>query len=386
MPGTERTPNVVEVCTQILDGTYGSLVQSFGILLLVIFFNFIIKNLILKLKDKFKKEEKIWKYSLVCALYKPLSYYIWFFAIIASFDIIVFHLFAIHIVDTHILLTVSGVLALGWFLLRWNHEVISYMQELSAKKQIDISPARLDLMSKLATIGIMVFIMFLLMETTGRNWQTLIAFGGIGGLALAFASQQVISNFFGGLMIYLTHPFTVGEWVNLPERKIEGTIEDIGWYMTRVRSFDKRPIYIPNSIFTQTIVITPSRMSHQRINEKIGIRYHDMPVLKKIIDDIQLMLLHHPKVDKQQKTETFFSSFGRTSADIEISAFVLSTYLNEFNLIKQDIFFKIADIIMRHNAQIASSTSIIEIPSSISLQGPSLVPGSAAANLHMHKT
>ena len=170
--------------------------------------------------------------------------------------------------------------------------------------------------------------------------QTLIAFGGIGGLALAFASQQVISNFFGGLMVYLTSPFTIGEWVNIPDRNIEGHIEEIGWYLTRIRNFEKRPIYVPNSVFTQTIVITPSRMSHERFHPVIGLRYQDINVVKPIIDNIKLMLLHHPSIDHHVGVDVYLISFSASALDIEISAYMLTTSDIKFSCIEAGTSFK----------------------------------------------
>ena len=103
----------------------------------------------------------------------------------------------------------------------------------------------------------------------------LLAFGGIGGIAVGFAAKDLLANFFGGLMIYLDRPFSVGDWIRSPDKEIEGTVEDIGWRLTRIRTFDKRPLYIPNSIFASISVENPSRMSNRRIYEKIGIRYDD---------------------------------------------------------------------------------------------------------------
>jgi MscS family membrane protein len=71
-------------------------------------------------------------------------------------------------------------------------------------------------------------------------------------------------------MIYLDRPFAVGDWIRSPDRDIEGTVEDIGWRLTRIRTFDSRPLYVPNSAFTSIAVENPSRMEHRRIYETIG--------------------------------------------------------------------------------------------------------------------
>ena len=76
-------------------------------------------------------------------------------------------------------------------------------------------------------------------------------------------------------MIHLDRPFALGDWVSSPDRDIEGVVEHIGWRLTVIRSFDKRPIYIPNSLFTQIVVKNPSRMTNRRIFEYIGVRCDD---------------------------------------------------------------------------------------------------------------
>ena len=73
-------------------------------------------------------------------------------------------------------------------------------------------------------------------------------------IAIGFAAKDLLSNFFGGLFIYLDRPFAVGDWIRSPDREIEGTVEQIGWRVTRIRTFDKRPLYIPNSVFSQISV------------------------------------------------------------------------------------------------------------------------------------
>ena len=244
---------------------------------------------------------------------------------------------------------------------RWNNKFLHYSLELAKNGKSSESASKLDLMSKIATIGIIFITLFLLMDATGRNMQTLIAFGGIGGLALAFASQQVISNFFGGLMVYTTKPFTIGEWVNLPERKIEGHIEEIGWYLTRIRNFEKRPIYVPNSVFTQSIVITPSRMSHERFNHTIGLRYNDIGVIKTVVDNIKLMLLKHPNIDQSVKIDVYFVNFGASSLDVNVSAYMSISSGVSFSVVRQDILLKIAAIIKEAGAEMATPTHIIEL-------------------------
>jgi len=356
------------LCFKIFEGQFGAFIQIMGILVLVLVFNFFVKSILFRLYTYYQSKQRIWGLSFVSALHKPLNYFVWIVAILASLDLVMSNLFSFHVKNLHLVLSVSEILAFGWFLLRWNTKFLHYTIESSKNSQTPQSISKLDLMSKLATIAIIFITLFLLMDATGRNMQTLIAFGGIGGLALAFASQQVISNFFGGLMVYTTKPFTIGEWVNLPERKIEGHIEEIGWYLTRIRNFEKRPIYVPNSVFTQSIVITPSRMSHERFHHTIGLRYNDIGVVKSVVDNIKLMLLKHPNIDQSVKIEVFFVNFGASSLDINVSAYMSVSSGVAFSVVRQDILIKIAAIIKESGAELATPTHIIELQGGGSLR------------------
>ena len=102
-------------------------------------------------------------------------------------------------------------------------------------------------------------------------------------------------------------------------------------------------------------------MSHERFHVTIGLRYTDLKVIKTVVDAIKLMLLEHPKVDQGLKTSVFFTKFGSTSLDIEISAYISSLAGIEFSAIKQELLLTIADIISVHGAEIATPVHSIEI-------------------------
>lgn len=86
-------------------------------------------------------------------------------------------------------------------------------------------------------------------EHFGMSLSGLMAFGGIGGIAIGMAGKDILSNFFSGLMLYFDRPFNIGDWVSSPDRNIEGTVVEIGWRITKIITFDHRPLYIPNSVF-----------------------------------------------------------------------------------------------------------------------------------------
>ena len=108
-------------------------------------------------------------------------------------------------------------------------------------------------MAKLLRLSVAITAFLVIIQTLGYSVSGLLAFGGVGGLAVGFAAKDLLANFFfGGLMIHLDRPFTIGDWISSTDREIEGVVENIGWRLTIIRAFDKRPIYIPNSLFTDS--------------------------------------------------------------------------------------------------------------------------------------
>jgi len=194
-----------------------------------------------------------------------------------------------------------------------------------------------------------------------------LAFGGVGGIAIGFAARDLLANFFGGLMIYLDRPFSVGDWVRSPDREIEGTIERIGWRLTVIRTFDKRPLYVPNSVFANIAVENPSRMTHRRIYETFGIRYEDIQQMSAITTDVEAMLKVHSAIDATQTLMVNFVACTPSSVDFFVYTFTKTTVWTEFHVIKQDVLLKIADIIAQHGAEMAFPTSTVHVPDGVVL-------------------
>ena len=352
----------------ILDGKYGWFEEALALLVIVVVFNIFVKALLRRLHQRFSRQHKLWQDSFVRALYKPLSYYIWVVAVINAINIVNERITGESFFESlHMLLAMGGILALAWFFLRWKNNAVEFMITKSRKHEISMDPGKVDVIGKVVTIVILFVTVLLLLETSHRSMNTLIAFGGIGGLAIAIASQEIIGNFFGGFMIYLTHPFGIGDWIVLTDRNIEGHVEEIGWYMTRIRTFDKRPIYVPNSIFSKIVVMNPSRMSHRQFKEIIGIRSSDIHLLRPIVADIKAMLLEHPDIDHFQRIIVNFTNFGNNSLDILVDAYTMTTESVEYAAVREDLLLKIADILVKHGTEMPIPTTIVVIPEGLRL-------------------
>ena len=198
-------------------------------------------------------------------------------------------------------------------------------------------------------------------QTLGFQITGLLALGGVGGIAVGFAAKDILANFFGGLTIYLDRPFSVGEWIRSPDKAIEGTVEFISWRHTRIRGFNKNPIYVPNSVFTSIVVENPSRMSHRRFKETIGLRYDDFEQVAAIVADIKSMLQSHPGIDATQTLIVNFNQFGPSSLDLMVYTFTKTTVWVEYHEVKQDVLLKIGEIVAEHGAEVAFPTQTLHL-------------------------
>lgn len=242
------------------------------------------------------------------------------------------------------------IIAATWFILRWIDRIRA---RFAADMRTD--KAHLDATARFATVATFVISVLISLDTIGINLQTVLAFGGIGGVAIGFAGREIISNFFGGLMIYVTRPFTVGEWVRcIEEEELNGTVEDIGWYLTCIRSWDKRPLYIPNSRFSTLIVENGSRMNNRRIVHTLHLRLEDTPVAQTIVSKMEAFLNSHPALDPKQHRLAYIDSFDDYSMKIWFSCYTKSVFLSDFRTVQQEILLRFHDIIRNEGARLAA--------------------------------
>lgn len=303
----------------------------------------------------------IWDDALIDAAERPIVILIWLIAIKKITDALIKEFHNQEFVSTIIATKIAIILCFSWFLLRLIKNVSQGLIIERNGSDSDFDNTTIEAFAKLAKIAVFVVASLFILQDFGVSISGILAAGGAGGLVIGFAAKDMFANFFGGLTIYLDRPFNVGDWVRCDEKKIEGVVEYIGWRHTRLRGLNKNPIYVPNSVFTTVVVENPSRMTHRRIKETIGIRYADIDKMEKIISAVKNMIKNNDNIDDTQKNVVSFDSFGASSIDFSISVFTKVTDLQEYVKIKQDILLKIAKIINEHDAKIAFPTQSIYI-------------------------
>lgn len=337
-------------------------IELFAIVLLVLACGHLVNRVLDRFEVRADRTATVWDDALIEASRRPLVWLVWLLGINFAASIVAqrteSELLALIEPANRLVVIVLGSLFLNNFIKRAESNLID--PEFVAKP-MDTTTVRA--VAKLLRTAVVITAFLIAMQLFGYSISGLLAFGGIGGIAVGFAAKDLLANFFGGLMIYLDRPFSVGDWVRSPDQEIEGTVEDIGWRLTRIRTFDKRPLYIPNCVFANISVENPSRMSHRRIYETIGIRYADIARMNCIVTSVKSMLKGHPDIATNQTMIVNFDQFSESSVDFFVYTFTETTDWVDFHRIKQDVLLRIADIIAAEGAEIAFPTRTLDLPS-----------------------
>jgi MscS family membrane protein len=343
------------------EGSWISWAQVFSAIFIALLLDFVQRRVVARLKKRLERTDTPWDEALLDAVTAPVSMLIWVCGIAQAATFVNIDT---RFMDDIVVLTL--IASVTWFITRLIRNAqanLVAISDLKADQDDRLDPGTVDAIGKLARTAVLITAVLISLQQVGINISAILAFGGIGGIAVGFAAKDLLANFFGGLMIYMDRPFRTGDWIRSPDRNIEGTVESIGWRLTRIRTFDKRPLYVPNSIFASIAVENPQRMLNRRIYETIGIRYADLPQMHAITTDVKAMLTEHPEIDATQTLMVNFNAFGPSSVDFFVYTFTRTTNWQYFHQVKHQILLQISEIITGHGAEIAFPTTTLHVAS-----------------------
>ena len=354
-----------------LAGNQSWVLQVFIILLVMLIAGYIQRRAFQKFLTGAQRTRTPWDDAVINALQRPLTWLIWGLGLLLALQILS--------AETDLVLTsaldpvrdLSVIGLLVWFLLRLIRAIEVNILDPDMDTGEALDETTWGALSKLLRAAVFITAALVVLQTMGISISGVLAFGGVGGIAVGFAARDLLANFFGGAMIYMDKPFRVGDWIRSPDREIEGTVEHIGWRLTRIRTFDQRPLYLPNSLFATIALENPSRMINRRIYETLGIRYDDASVLPGILAGVRTMLKEHPEIDTGKTLMVNFNAFAPSSLDFFVYTFTKTTDWVRFHEIKEEVLLKINDIIVAEGAQAAFPTSTVHI-ANLAAEQPSL--------------
>jgi MscS family membrane protein len=345
---------------QVADGIWGWLtdpvvVTVFLVVLGTMSLNFVFRRVIDRLGKKAGLTNTVWDDALVNAIRQPVSLMIWVLGVSWAAEIVSFEA----VTGLGGIIAPARYVAVVAILAKFLYRFVKECETGFIKSGVDITTA--TAIGKLLRVSVIITAVLSVLQTLGISVSGIMAFGGIGGIAVGFAAKDLLANFFGGLMIYLDRPFVVGDWVRSPDREIEGSVENIGWRLTLIRTFDRRPLYVPNSVFANIALENPSRMQNRRIYETFGVRYDDASRVKGIVDEVREMLANHEEIAHDRTMIVNFNEFGASSLNFFIYVFTCTTNWVEFHGVKERVLLQVLSIIDKHGAECAFPTTTVHL-------------------------
>ena len=323
----------------------------------------LISNLIFKIISK--QTTSISKEELYTLLHKPLSWFIMLIIIYVASSHIHFP-DSWHLVDKNefglrMLLSKSYQLFLictiTWIGLRTLEFLMLILLRKAEKTDGKQDDQIIGFAKEIIKIIIIIFAIFIVLGNVfGIEMGPLLAGLGVGGLALALAAKESLENLLSSFTIFFDKPFVLGDTVKVGS--VVGTIEKVGFRSTRLRTPEKSYVTVPNKKMIDAELDNLSLRTFRRVNQTIGLVY-GTPInsMQLIVNEIQKLLDEHSNTNQDGKAR--FTDFGASSLDIMVNYYVdtmdWSTYLD----IKQEINYKIMEIVEKYGSDFAFPTQTI---------------------------
>ncbi|MEC1695599.1 mechanosensitive ion channel family protein [Schinkia azotoformans] len=228
------------------------------------------------------------------------------------------------------------------------------IMKINKKLNVDIDEILIPFLSKTIRFIIVAISLSIILQEFNYNINSLVAGLGIGGVAVALAAKDALGNLFGGLIIITEKPFSIGDWIMTPT--VEGTVEDITFRSTKIRTFAQALVTVPNATLANEAITNWSKMGKRRITFQLGVTYETpKEKLENTINKIEEMLKNHPSIHPDTIFVTF-DNYNVNSLDIFLYFFTKTTVWAEYLQAKQDINFQIMEILESEGVQVALPT------------------------------
>ncbi|HHW60909.1 MAG TPA: mechanosensitive ion channel family protein [Syntrophomonadaceae bacterium] len=233
------------------------------------------------------------------------------------------------------------VLVIAWGIYRLAGTKAFLTEELVDRMEMD--QILVPLISKVIQIAIIALSVILIANEWDYDVNGFIAGLGLGGLAFALAAQDMLANLFGGIVIVMEKPFSLGDWVYTPS--VEGTVEDISFRSTRFRTFAQALVTVPNSTLAREAITNWSRMGKRRLDFHLRLSVKSTAdQMKTVVKSIEEMLRDHPGIHPET-IMVYLETIHPGSLDVFVYCFTSTTVWDEYLAVREDVNFKIMEIL-----------------------------------------
>ncbi|MDQ6993091.1 MAG: mechanosensitive ion channel family protein [Mariprofundus sp.] len=241
-----------------------------------------------------------------------------------------------------------------WFLWRLISGISAYSTSKAHEKDSALDHQLVPFIAKTLKIFLVMTAVLVVAQNMGYSISGLIASLGIGGIAIAMAAKDTIANVFGSIMILVDRPFTLGDWIKTAE--FEGVVEDIGFRSTRIRTFERTLVNVPNSSLANMVIDNIDARNERRIKMRIGLTYHTTATeMKAAIAGIESILENHPGVDQGYKLVKF-DEFEDSSLSIFLYYFSASKVWADYLQVRQEVNMQMMELLESLNLEFAFPT------------------------------
>jgi len=304
-----------------------------------------------------RKREGVWIKKIIAAFSGPTGWLVailfWYVAVY----ILKFEGGALTVLKVILQIALSAVFL--WLVYRLVNVLSEFFIEAASRTESTLDDQLVPLVNRAMKIFIILFGILIIIQNLGINVVSLLAGLGIGGFALAFAAKDMVANFFGSLMILFDSPFQVGDWIVVG--KAEGTVEEIGFRSTKIRTFYNSIISVPNAELATKEVDNMGRREYRRIREVIGVTYDTPPEkLEAFLEGIKNILKANP-YSRKDYFHVVFNAYGNSSLDILLYFFLKVPDWSAELVEKQNILLEILRLAKELNVDFAFPTSTLHI-------------------------
>jgi MscS family membrane protein len=250
-------------------------------------------------------------------------------------------------------------LLLTWLMLKLVDVLTGVLHRWAERTDSALDDQLVPLVAKASKVTVGILAALLVLQNMGYSISGVIAGLGVGGLAVALAAQKTLSDLFGSIMLLVDRPFTIGDWVKSPDGSLEGVVEEVGFRSTRIRTFEKTLVHVPNSRLADFIIDNMDRRPIRRVWITVGLTYDTTSgQMSEAVAAIRKVLTEHAEVD-QEFFLVRFTDFGPSSLDIMVYYFTKSIVWDEYLATREDVNLKIMVALEQMGLSIAFPTHTV---------------------------
>ncbi|MEX0721212.1 MAG: mechanosensitive ion channel family protein [Balneolaceae bacterium] len=278
-------------------------------------FEFILENYVKRLttKTSFK-----WDDDLIESIERPAGFIFLMIFFLLTFSNLQMSVTVNYYLSALLRIAISaGVI---WLLYNLSEVFAKYLGVVTSKTETDLDDQLIPLIRKVLRVFVVVMGVIAILQNNGYNVASLIAGLGIGGLAVALAARETLANFFGSVTIFIDRPFKVGDWINVGG--VDGTVEDVGFRSTRIRTFHNSLVSVPNSTVANSDIDNLGLRKYRRLKTMLNLTYSTTPEqMEAFVEGIKAIVKANEHFN-QDNFHIYFNEFGAHSLDVLVYVFL----------------------------------------------------------------